>query len=275
MKEPERDPVRWWNGLTSPEVQALDTSGVVAVLPVAAVEQHGPHLPLSTDLDIGLGLLAEAFRTVDDAVRAVALPPQSLGTSLEHEGLPGTLGLPPGLLEETLVELGASLSQSGIRRLVISNSHGGNKAAIDHAGLRLRKDLGLLVVKASYFRFPRPAGLELPEAEWAHGLHGGAVETAMMLHLQPGRVRLDEMRDFPSLGSALGASLAHVRPEGYASFAWLATDLNPQGVTGDALLASAEMGSTLVRHYGSILAGIIEDAARFPLDRLSGDGDED
>jgi creatinine amidohydrolase len=260
--------VRWWSELTSSQVAALDRDATVAVLPLAAIEQHGPHLPLSTDLDIGLGILEAAFRALNDGTNALALPPQAVGTSMEHEGVPGTLGMAPGLLEESLMELGASLARSGIRRLVIHNSHGGNTSTVNQAGLRLRSTLDMLVIKASYFRFPRPSHVDLSPEEWSHGLHGGAVETAMMLHLRPDLVHTQEIRDFPSTGADMNDSLHHVRPEGYAPFAWMATDLNPDGVTGDARLASAEMGSALVLHYGTILAEIIEDAARFPLDRL-------
>ncbi len=269
------DAIRWWSALTSTEVVALDPERVVAVLPLAATEQHGPHLPLSTDLDIGLGLLQSAFRALPGGISAVALPPQAVGASMEHEDLAGTIGLAPGLLEETLVETGASIFRHGIRRLVVSNSHGGNTAAVDHAALRLRSALGMLVVKASYFRFPRPADLSLPAAEWIHGLHGGALETSMMLHLRPDLVREDKIGDFPSFGAEMEGSMVHVRPTGYAAFGWMATDLNPEGVTGDARLATADLGGALVGHYGRILAEVITDTARFPLDRLAGDDDRD
>ena len=125
------------------------------------------------------------------------------------------------------------------------------------------------MVKANTFRFPAPEGLELPESEWTHGLHGGAVETAMMLHLAPDHVRRDAIRAFPSLGETLAESLTHLRPEGPASFAWTADDLNPEGAVGDATLADADMGARLVRHYGAYLAEILRDAHRFPLDRLA------
>ena len=128
----------------------------------------------------------------------------------------------------------------------------------------------MLVVKASYFRFARP-DVGLPEAEWRHGLHGGAVETAMMMHLEPDRVRAEAVSDFPSLGAELERTLGRVGPEGQASFAWLAEDLSPWGVAGDARLATAELGARLVRHYGCALAEVITDTQRFPLERLRTD----
>ena len=145
-----------------------------------------------------------------------------------------------------------------MRRLVLSNSHGGNRAVLDTAGLRLRDELGMLVVTANYFLFPRPSTVELPEGEWRHGIHGGAVETAMMMHVRPDLVRADQLQDAPSLGAELEGSLRQVSPErDDASFAWLAGDLTPTGVTGNPALASADLGSRRVEHYGQLLADVI------------------
>jgi creatinine amidohydrolase len=240
----------------------------VVVLPLAAIEQHGPHLPLSTDLDIGLGILACAFRQLPDECPAWVLPPQAVGASREHARFPGTLSIEAGLLSDMIYALGAALSRSGINRLLVSNSHGGNRAALETAGLRLREEHGMLVVKASYFRFPPPDALNLPESEWRHGLHGGAVETAMMLHLRPDLVRPNEIRDARTLGHDLESTVQYLGPEGAVSFSWLAGDLNLSGAAGDATLATAAMGERLVAHYGAVLAGAIQDAKAFPLDLL-------
>jgi creatinine amidohydrolase len=245
------------------------SEGTVAILPLAATEQHGPHLPLSTDLDIGMGLLAEALRHLPDGVGARMLEPITVGASQEHQRFPGTVSVSTEQLIRSIVEQGAALARAGVRRLVLSNSHGGNRHAMEAAGLALRAEHGLLVVKASWFRFARPTDVDVPEAEWRHGLHGGALETAMMLHLRPDLVRTDAIADFPSLGQDLERTLRRLGPEGEASFAWLADDLNPRGVVGDARLATAAMGERLVAHYGGMLAEVILDARDFPLDRLS------
>lgn len=239
------------------------------ILPLAATEQHGPHLPASTDVDIGLALLAAAFRHLPDDAPVWALPPMTIGASQEHARFPATQSVSTPQLIGSIVEEGTALAQAGVRRLVLSNSHGGNRHAMEAAALSLRADCDLLVVKASWFRLARPTGVELPEAEWRHGLHGGAVETAMMLHLRPDLVRVEEIADFPSLGADLERTLRRLGPEGEASFAWLAEDLNPEGVVGDASLATAAMGERLVEHYGRALADVILDALDFPLDRLS------
>lgn len=262
------DPIRHWQTLTTVDVADMVGRDPVVVLPLAAIEQHGPHLPLSTDLEIGLGLLRAAFHQLPHDFPCLALPAQAVGTSHEHLGFAGTLSLDATLLSDLILQQGAALASCGVRRLVISNSHGGNRHAIDRAALALRRHHRMLVVKASHFAFPRP-DVGLPDAEWQHGLHGGAVETAMMLALRPDLVRTDAIRRSRSLGEDLEAQLLHVRPEGRAPFAWLASDLSLDGVTGDAARATAEMGRRLVEQYGRTLAEIIRDARAFPIERLA------
>ncbi len=260
--------IRRWDELTTVDVEALPARDPVVVLPLAAVEQHGPHLPLATDLLLGMGLLEEAFGALPDDFPAWALPPQAVGTSLEHVRHPGTLTLPAELVAETVYGLGAAVARAGVRRLVIANSHGGNRDVLHSAALRLREEHRMLVVKATYFRFARPEGVDLPEPEWRHGFHGGAVETSMMLHLHPDLVRTDAAPRAASLGEELAGRLRRVGPEGEASFAWLAGDLNPGGTVGDATLATAALGRRLVEGYGAALADVIRDARAFPLERL-------
>lgn len=265
------DPIPAWESMTGPEVADLVRRDPVVVLPLAATEQHGPHLPLSTDIDIGRGLLARAGARLPNDFPARALPLLPIGASTEHAhpGLAGTLHVESGDLAAVIARIGAAVAECGVRRLVLSNSHGGNRHAMETAGLRLRREHGLLVVTATYFSFARPAEVTLPETEWRHGLHGGAVETAMMLHLHPERVRTAQARRFASLGEELEAAGSRILPEGPAAFAWLAGDLNRSGAAGDASLATAEMGRRLVEHYGDTLAAIVRDAAAFPIERLA------
>jgi creatinine amidohydrolase len=260
--------MRDWGTLSAVDAEAAARRDPVVVLPLAATEQHGPHLPLSTDLDIGIGILEAALGMLPPDLEVWTLPAITVGASQEHLRFDGTKSITTEELIESIVTRGAALARAGVRRLVLSNSHGGNHHAIEAAALDLRARAGLLVVKASWFRFPRP-DIALPEEEWRHGLHGGAVETAMMMHLRPDAVRKDAVARFASLGEELERSLRRVGPEGVAPFAWLADDLNPHGVVGDATLATSTMGARLVEHYGSILAEVIRDARDFPLQRLA------
>ncbi len=260
--------VHRWAELDSAGLADYRSPESVALLPLGAVEQHGPHLPLDTDTRIAQGLVEEAMNRCPSALSLLCLPVLSIGQGIEHGAYPGTLALGPATFEAVLYDLGASVARSGLRRLVLFSAHGGNLAAVDTAALRLRRDFGLLVVKACYFDFPPPAGA-VPERELREGLHGGALETALMMHLAPARVDVARLGHHPSIEFDALADRRWLGAETRAArFAWLAGDLNPSGVCGDSRLATAALGARLAAHYGAILAGVIEEAAGFPLDRL-------
>lgn len=257
-KDSQRDVMRWQD-LTSEELAARDREADVAILTLGAIEQHGQHLPLSTDLDIGEGLLEAAVQRLPEGFPLLVLPSIAVGASAEHTGFAGTLSLPPEVAIAVIEAYGDSVARAGIRRLVLFNSHGGNKAVVDIAALKLRERWGMLVVKANYMRFAPPAEV-LPAEELRHGLHGGAVETALMLHFAPEKVRTEMLGHPSSRGERLAAQGVTLGPEGEAPFAWLAEDLHHGGVVGNARLASAELGRRLVDHYAATLAIVIEEA---------------
>lgn len=258
-----------WQDLTSRELAeriAADRIGEsVAVLPLAAIEQHGGHLPLSTDLDIGLGLLAAARARLPDGFPLFVLPVLAVGASEEHTAFPGTLSLPPEVAIAVIEAHGDALARAGVRRLVLFNSHGGNKPVMDLAALTLRRRWGMLVIKAHYTRFAPPA-VGLPAEELRHGLHGGALETALMLQLAPHKVRREALDHPPSRGEAMAGRGELLGPEGEAAFAWMAEDLHPGGVVGNARLADAALGERLVGHYAERLARLLEEARALDID---------
>lgn len=257
-------PLPRWQDMTSREAAEFAVSDPVAILPLAAIEQHGEHLPLSTDLDIGLGLLdaSACFLSADCPVRV--LPPVAVAASEEHGSFAGTLSLSPAVVQSVITQCGEAVARTGCRRLMLFNSHGGNRQVADLAGLELRRAFGLLVAKLSYFRLPRPEGL-LPEAEWRHGLHGGALETALMMALRPDSVRVEALRPHESSGEAMAARFRLLGPEAPVSLAWLAEDLNPVGVVGDATLATPALGERLVAHYARLTAEAITELRACPL----------
>lgn len=249
-----------WQELTSAELAGLPGDAVAALV-LGAIEQHGPHLPLSTDLDIGEGLLSAAMATLPEGFPLVALPAVATGASEEHGHFPGTLSLPAEALIAVLEAYGGGLAASGIRRLVLVNAHGGNNAAMDVAALRLRRRHGMCVVKYHYPRSPLPDLDEttLPARERAHGLHGGAVETALMQYLHPQRVRLAACRDHASSAETGAARGDLIGPEAEGNLAWLAEDLHPAGVVGDARLGTATLGERLLQHYAERLRRLITE----------------
>ena len=270
MMSPQHGAARvspWWQDRTPQEIARIAAAGGVAVLPLAAIEQHGEHLPLSTDLDIALGLLAAALPQLRPDLPICVLPALAVGLSLEHSTFAGTLSLSPETALAVVSELGERVAAAGFKRLVLFNSHGGNKAVVDLAALKLRAAHRMLVVRANYFRFTPPVDV-LPVDELRHGLHGGALETAMMLHLAPTKVRVERIADFDSLGRRMAAAGTLLGAEGEAGFAWMAQDLNPCGATGNACLASAGMGARLVTHYAQQLARLVQVTYDFDLSCL-------
>ncbi len=257
-----------WADLTSSGLSARVNQETVAILPLAAIEQHGPHLPLATDQVIADGLTTAALPELPAGVDCLRLPTLAIGDSLEHGRHSGTLSLSAETLQAVLVDIGHSIARAGCRRLVLYSSHGGNLAAVDTAALRLRAEAAMLVVKTCHFDFP-PLADALPEREWQEGLHGGALETALMLHLAPERVDTAALAHWPSLEFDALAGFQWLGAENRpARFAWLAQDLHPAGVSGDARLASAQLGQRLLAHYAATLAAIIAETAAFPLAQL-------
>jgi len=260
-------PSGYWHELTTEDFAAVDAERTVALLPVAAIEQHGPHLPLYTDACIAEGLVAATLDRLDDARSLLVLPAMTVGDSMEHAAFPGTLSLSSETLHRAWRELGDSVARAGLRKLVILNTHGGQPQITDLVALDLRRAHGMLVVKANYFAFGVPHQL-FDDEELDHGIHGGAVETSIMLHLRPDLVRTEAAENFEPLSLQMAADYRHLGPEGPIGFGWTAQDLNPAGVVGDATRADAEKGRRVLEHAAKGLAELIDEVARFPLANL-------
>lgn len=260
-------PSGYWQSMTTEDFAGLDPESAIALLPVGAVEQHGPHLPLATDALIAEGLARRVLGDLPDTATVLVLPGQSLGDSGEHGAFPGTLDLEPETLILAWSEIGRAVHRAGLRKLAILNSHGGQPQVVDIVAQRLRRELGMLVVKVNTFRLGLPEGL-FDQDEMRFGIHAGAIETSVMLHLHPELVRRDKLADFRSLSADMEGDYELLGPGRTASFAWAAQDLNPAGACGDAREASAEKGRILFDHWAQAIARILDETARFPLSRL-------
>ncbi|MBY0612462.1 MAG: creatininase family protein [Beijerinckiaceae bacterium] len=252
-----------------------DAARHIAVLPVAAVEQHGPHLPLGTDAMIMEGYLARVMARLPDDLPAVFLPVQTIGQSREHLAFPGTLTLSTETTLAAWMEIAESVLRAGIRKLVIINSHGGNSSVIDLLSREIRVRHGALAVIASWSRFGYPAGL-FSEAEIAHGIHGGDIETSLMLAFRPDLVQREAMGDFPSATIAMEREFSQLSATRPAGFGWMSQDLNASGAIGNAGLATREKGEAAAEHGAAAFVELLRDVERFGLERLvdGPEGDE-
>ncbi|APH59157.1 Creatinine amidohydrolase family protein [Granulibacter bethesdensis] len=258
-------PLRYWQDMSWPEIAALDKQAAIAVLPVAAVEQHGPHLPLWVDAAINEGLLKLALDRVPDDMQVLALPMQAVGWSEEHIAFPGTLTLSADTLLAVLRDLGASVARAGFRRLVILNSHGGQPQILDIVARELRIRFGMFVTVCGWTKLGVPDGLFSP-LERSTGIHGGALETSLMMHLRPDQLRLSRIDDF--VPAHRDDSHRHLSATGRIPYAWTAQDLNPGGACGDARAASAEKGRILAEHLASQFVSLLHEVEKFDLARL-------
>jgi creatinine amidohydrolase len=261
-------PRRTWQDMTTVEIAALDAARVIAVLPVAAIEQHGPHLPLSVDATINRGVLERALALMPADLPVSVLPALPIGKSDEHGAFPGTLSLSAETLIRLWSEIGDSVARAGVRKLVLLNTHGGQPQILDVVASGLRARHQMLAVAVNAYRL-YDAGAMFPADELKHGIHGGAIETSIMLHLAPDQVRRAQAAPALSLSAEMAQGFRYLSPIGrLAPFAWQTQDLNPTGVCGDPTLADAGHGKILVEQAATALVEILQEIDRFPLDRL-------
>jgi creatinine amidohydrolase len=252
-----------WAELTTTDFAEPALRDAVAILPVAAIEQHGPHLPLATDAIINQGVIDAACAS--PGIRAVVLPMQAIGTSHEHLAFPGTLSFDAGALIAQWTRIGEGVRRAGLRKLLIFNSHGGQVGLPEIVATDLRARLGMVVAWASPGAFGAPEGEIIDPVEAAHGLHGGLKETAMMLHLRPDLVRVEAISVFASRGERMETDFRRLRATGRTGHGWQTQDLNPAGVVGNAAAATPELGARLIRHAAQGLVEMIYDMVRFEL----------
>lgn len=257
----------FWQDCTTTDFASLDAERTVALLPVAAVEQHGPHLPLATDAIINEGLVRATLALPSAAASLLVLPAMSIGLSTEHVEFPGTLTVADHTLADAWTDVGRSVARAGVRKLVILNTHGGQKALVDLVAVRLRAELKMLVVRATYFAFGSPPGL-FAGHELAHDIHGGEVETSLLLHLRPDLVRTEALADFRGLPHELAARNTWLGAEKPVGIGWLAGDLHPQGVCGNAARADAKRGAAELAHLAAALSRLVDEVAATPLATL-------
>lgn len=259
-------PARYFAYLNWKQVEALpDKENTVLLQPVAAIEQHGPHLPLAVDSAIVLGVLGRALGKLDPTVPCYVLPPLYYGKSNEHIRFPGTITLSAETLLATLAEVADSVARAGFRKLAFVNGHGGQPQVVQIAAREARLRHGDLAVFPTFIWSVPNSGAELvPAREATYGIHAGALETALLLALLPDTVRMSEaVTEYPHGVPESGLiSMEGERP-GTQGFAWLTHDLTVSGVIGDATLATPAMGEQLLDSLADGWVGLIRDLHAF------------
>lgn len=235
----------------------------VALLPVGAIEQHGPHLPLSTDATLAEGMALEAARRVTDA-NVLVLPTISYGKSDEHLKYPGVLTLDAPTLLSTIVNIGKSVARAGVRRLVFLNAHGGNVPVLQIAARQLRIEAEMFVVCAGWVTMGFPEGL-LPENEARDGIHAGFVETSAMLYFREDLVDMTKARDFVPAVRTVAENNSILRMTGPVSVGWMMHDMHPEGAAGQAHLATVEAGKAIVEYAAERYARLLGEVAAYEI----------
>lgn len=257
---------RHWAHLKSPDFARLDAARTVAVLPLSATEQHGPHLPLGVDTDLLEGVIAHTLPQLPPELPVLLLPTQTVGRSIEHEAFAGTLTLDSDALLQGWLDIGRGVARAGVKKLLLLNSHGGNVSSMDIVGRELRARHGLTVLMVNTFGLKLPAEVQalFPPEEHRFGAHGGDIETSMMLALHPERVDMAQAQHFAS-SSQQRAQRYPVLGDGQsAKLAWAVQDLHPQGAAGNASAATAEKGRAVLEASGRVLAQLLAEACELP-----------
>ncbi|GGF31750.1 creatininase [Youhaiella tibetensis] len=254
----------WWTDFAAREFDGIDPNKTIAILPIAAVEQHGPHLPVGTDTIINTSMMELLAERAPENLDIRILPVQSIGKSNEHVWANGTITHTATNLIEAWTQIGLEVARAGVRKIVIVNSHGGNEEIMGIVARELRVRAGMLAVKSGW-RFTPPD--VLTDLERRHGIHGGDAETSLILHFKPHLVDMARAENFVSIAARDEQQFRYLRPTGAFGhvYAWIASDINPAGAVGDASIATAEKGRTIAEANVAGMLEVLAEVERMPL----------
>lgn len=261
-------PARHWGDLKTTDFSKLNPERTVAILPLAAIEQHGPHLPVSTDQTIMEGMLRTAMPLFGPDVTALVLPVEATAKSNEHIRSPGTLTLSWESAIASWIEIGESVARAGVKKLALVTSHGGNLDPMRVVARELRIRVGMLAVVTGWRAFGLPAEV-YSRMDELHGIHGGDVETSLMLHFRPDLVDMSQAKLFEPVMVQLEREFIYLRPTVSHTYGWIAQDIHPEGAAGDASLATAEKGAATAAMQSKGFVKLVSEMADFDLGRLA------
>lgn len=254
-------PTRRLAELRAPDVGRLLSDRSIVVLPVGAIEQHGPHLPLNTDLVVAESVASATIDERGGDLDAWLLPPIAVSKSNEHAWSVGTLWVSARTLLSVIEDIGRCVAALPARKLVFLNGHGGNSALLSVACREVRLATGLMTFLA-HPSVPPDQGGDSPAEELGMGIHGGVAEASLLAHLRPDLV--DLTAGYRNVPERLAANRA-VRFGGRVSFGWLSNDFGPGGFIGDPTGASAEDGKRIFEGAVAAFGEALEEVATFEL----------
>ena len=258
--------LKYWSQLSTVDFALLDAEKSVAVWPLAATEQHGPHLPMSVDTDIVEAVIKVALGYLGESDPVFFWPTQTIGYSEEHTAFLGTLSLSPETMLAIAREIGACVAKAGIKKLLLFNSHGGNVALMDLIARELRGKFGFLVFSSSWYQLPIEPQImnQFSADEQRFGVHAGDVETSLMLHIAPKLVQMNKAQNFKSTSSQRSADYEVLGDGKSAKLGWHMQDYNPHGAAGNASNATAAKGLELLSSAGEKLAKLLKELIAMP-----------
>jgi creatinine amidohydrolase len=264
-------PSRFWAELKTGDFATLDAARTVALLPLGATEQHGPHLPLSVDRSLVDAMVAAALPQLAADLPVLVLPTQPVGYSPEHSAFAGTLTLSWQTAISTWIDLGACVAAAGVRKLLLFNAHGGQVSLMDVVARELRTRHGLIVYSCSWWNLPLgDAASQFSDEEHRFGVHAGEIETSLMLAIDPARVEMSLAKHFASASQQRAATSPILGNGRSAKLGWQMQDYNPEGAAGNAQAATAKKGRALLEAAGGQLALLLAEFSALPLSTIRG-----
>ncbi len=249
--------------LSGPQAHSAIGPDSVVLVPVGAIEQHGPHLPLSVDFVIADEAASAVVNQLGDELDLLVAPTLPFSKSNEHAWSSGTIWLSADTMHQMLDDIARCVAFSGARRIVFLNGHGGNSSLLTTACREIRLAHNLLTFVIHPFLPPAYSAPELTAShstELGMGIHGGLQETSVMMHLRPDLVDLSQaIRNVPEW---LAAN-EHVKFGGSVQFGWLSDDFGPHGHIGDPTGASAGLGAELFDESVGSLCDQLREIAAF------------
>ncbi|WP_066398636.1 creatininase family protein [Neobacillus mesonae] len=246
--------------LSSTQMQKLPKKDSLIILPIGALEQHGPHLPVFTDTLLAETVLEEALKYVPSDSNIWVLPPLPYGKSNEHLSRAGTFSLSSTTLQSVILDIGRSLKQNGFRRFLLFNAHGGNSDLLNLIAREVRLETDLMVFRLNVGGLTLEENI-LNETERLLGIHGGDYETSLIMASYPDWVREDELPvEYPEL-----LQKSKFLRFQKSNFAWTIDDVSSSGILGNARTASAEKGRRIYEQHGKEVAEILLEMMNFEI----------